>query len=259
MEFLTLRNVLIAIFVVVVIYCLYNRSEGFVDYAEKRKEHQEKLHKEHLEKLHREYLEKLHKEHSNAQQPLAQSLAQHVAQPVEQPVAQPAVQPTVQPTVQPIVHPDDHPVIQHKEWNRLPGKDFFGFDLYQTTGASIDDCEKSCEEDPFCTHTAWYPNKNNICYHKGVNALGNPPNRFTSGFKNADGKYTRYHRADLAGFDLQGSGSKVPTILDCEENCNNTPNCVNYTYGLNTQNCWIKGPYGSEKGVPESTILSLKP
>jgi hypothetical protein len=145
------------------------------------------------------------------------------------------------------------------KWNRLPGKDFWGFDLYQTKGGTVDECEKVCEEDPFCTHVAWYPDRSNTCYHKGINAAGNPPVKYTAGFKTATGEYKTYLRGDLSGFDLPGSGGKSPSMQDCESTCNNTANCVNFTYGSNDQACYLKGPYGSEKGVPATTILTLKP
>jgi hypothetical protein len=145
---------------------------------------------------------------------------------------------------------------QPPKWNRLNGVDFWGFDLYQTSGATIDDCEKACSQDPFCTHLAWYPDRSNTCYHKGLNLAGNLQTKYISGFKRVDGTYNKRLSNDLSGFDIPGiSGRQAPTIEDCEATCTNTPNCQNFTYGVDNKACYVKQP----GNVEATTITSIKP
>ena len=215
MEYLTLKNVLVLVLVVAVVYYLYNNRE---DFAEKHHGHKSAHHGGH------------HAGH-------------HAGHGAHHAVGEVKVEAT----------PEVHTA---PKWNRLNSVDFPGFDLYQTTGATIDDCEKACAQDPFCTHLAWYPDRNNTCYHKGLNLAGNLQTKYISGFKRADGTYHKRLSNDLSGFDIPGiSGRQAPNIQDCEATCSNTPNCQNFTYGVDNKACYVKQPVN----VDPSAVTSIKP
>ncbi len=137
------------------------------------------------------------------------------------------------------------------KWHRNPQMDFGGYDIYNMPGKSIEDCENLCASEPLCTHTTF--NGTDKCWLKTPNGL---QGHYLAGFKRSDGTYARYPNNDLAGFDLPGSGSPQPTLEACESACNNTNNCLNYTYGVQNQACYLKGP--QQNNTPGVT-LSLKP
>ena len=224
MEYLTLKNVILVVLVVAVVYYLYTKEEGF-----SAKHHHHDHHSHHGHYGH-------HNVHHNS---------------VVTPAPTPALLTAPEVKVEAIHQP--------AKWNRVSGVDFVGFDLYQTTGANVDECESACAKDPFCTHLAWYPDRNNTCYHKGLHVIGNLNDKYISGFKRENGTYKRHLSNDLSGFDMPNSGRPVPTIEDCEQNCNNSTGCLNYTYGVDNKGCWIKAPVTAAGGVPGTTITTIKP
>jgi hypothetical protein len=148
-------------------------------------------------------------------------------------------------------HEHKHAKASKSAWNRQPQMDFGGYDIYHMPGKSIEDCEGLCEKEPLCTHTTF--DGNATCYLKTPNGL---QGHYMAGFKRKDNSYARYPNNDLAGFDLPGSGSPQPTLEACETACNNTNNCLNYTYGIQNQACYLKGP--QQNNTP-GLELSLKP
>ncbi len=138
------------------------------------------------------------------------------------------------------------------KWNRIPQMDFPGYDVYNQPATSVEACEQLCEAEPGCTHASF--DGQNTCYLKSPNGISQ--GQYVAGFKRSNGTYARYPNNDLGGFDLSGSGNPEPTLQACESACNNTQNCVNYTYGIKNQACYIKGPQPNSN--PGFT-LSLKP
>lgn len=138
-----------------------------------------------------------------------------------------------------------------EKWHRIPQMVFPGYDMYYQPANSVEACEKICAEEPLCTHSTF--DGQNTCYVSSPNGANQGWN--IAGFKRSDGTYARYPNNDLAGFDLPGSGNPEPSLEACESACNNTNNCVNYTYDRN-QSCFIKGP---EPSNMPGLILSLKP
>ncbi len=138
------------------------------------------------------------------------------------------------------------------KWNRIPQMDFPGYDVYHNTVNSVEECEELCEAEPGCTHSTF--DGQNTCYLKSPNGISQ--GQYVAGFKRVDGTYARYPNNDLSGFDLPGSGNSAQTLQDCESVCNNTNNCLNYTYGIKNQACYIKGP---EHNNMPGLVLSLKP
>ncbi len=150
-------------------------------------------------------------------------------------------------------HPMHHKAVEEVEsskWNRLPNREFAGYDMYTIPGKSIDDCEKICGNDELCTHTTFM---NDTCFIKSPNGIAG---KYIAGFKRKDNTYARYMHSDLAGFDLQGSGNPEPTLEDCELACNGSPDCYNYTYSVDGKNCYLKGPNATSA---PGLVLSLKP